>query len=130
MKIFLIFLLFFACSKNYLKEAKRKAVLNYYEDYSVFINNVNNKKIKRWHNYFIRNPNYLKELCQKFFLFPKESNFEFKFFAYDSLNKRYLLRYFAFKPNPIDIAGWQVIFLFDEKGNLDKVYISEVPLEK
>ncbi|MCS7249547.1 MAG: hypothetical protein N2323_05120 [candidate division WOR-3 bacterium] len=129
MKIFLIFL-FLSCGLDYLKEAKRKAVLSYYEDYFVVVNKIDNKRIKKWHNYFTKNPNSLKELCRKFFSIPKESNFDFKFFAYDSLNKRYLIRYFAFKPNPIDIAGWQVIFIFNEKGNLDKVYVSEVPLEK
>lgn len=130
MKIFLTFLLFLSCGLDYLKEAKRKVVLSYYEDYFVVINNLNNEKIKKWHNYFNKNPNYLKEICQKFFTIPKESDFGFKFFAYDSLNKRYLMRYFAFKPEPIDIAGWQVIFIFNSKGDLDKVYVSEVPLEK
>lgn len=130
MAILLIFLFFLTCNRNYLGEAKKKVVLSHYEDYFIIINKVDNEKIKKWHNYFVRNPNYLKEICQNFFSIPQESNFEFKFFAYDSLNERYLMRYFAFKPNPIDIAGWQVIFIFDKKGKLEKVYVSEVPLEK
>ncbi|MEO0086693.1 MAG: hypothetical protein ABIK77_00230 [candidate division WOR-3 bacterium] len=130
MRIFLILLFFFTCSVNYLKEAERKVVLNGYEDNFIVINEIKNEKIKKWHCYFIKNLNYLKQLCEKFFSIPEESNFEFKFFAYDSLNKKYLMRYFAFKPNPIDIAGWQVIFIFNARGDLDKVYISEVPLEK
>jgi len=130
MKYFLIFLFLLNCSFNYLKEVEKKIVLAPYNDYFVVVNKVDNKKIEKWHNYFEKNKKELKKLAKKYFPVPEESNFQFKFFAYDSLKGDYLIRYFAFKPNPIDIAGWHFIFILDKNGRLKKAFLSEVPLEK
>lgn len=129
MKYFLLFLSLLSCS-NYLKVIEKKIVLNSYNDYFVIVNKIDNKRIKKWYNYFEKNKEGLKNLVPKKFPIPKESEFQFKFFAVDSLNKRYLIRYFAFQPDPIDIAGWQMIFIFKKNGKLEKIFLSEVPLEK
>jgi hypothetical protein len=130
MEYLLIFLFLLNCSFNYIREVKKKIVLAPYNNYFVIVNKVDNKKIEKWHNYLEKNKEGLKKLAQKFFPVPEECEFQFKFFAYDSLNEDYLIRYFAFKPQPTDIAGWHFIFILDKNGRLKKVFLSEVPLEK
>jgi hypothetical protein len=56
--------------------------------------------------------------------------FRFMYTGHDSLSREVVLRFFARKPVPTDIAGWQVMLVYSEPSLvLLRVCVSEVPLE-
>lgn len=55
---------------------------------------------------------------------------KYNYTGYDSVNQRIIIRYYASHPQPHIIAGWQAQLVYQFPSLvLEKIYISEVPLE-
>ncbi len=117
-----------------LSGAEKKLVKGTYDDFFFvsYDGGEFKKDVDKWRKEIERDKFFIKRLAKKFFLIPEESEFEFKFVGRDTVNKYIFLRYFAPLLNPTGtIAGWQVLFIFREGDKVcDKIYVSEVPLEK
>ncbi len=55
---------------------------------------------------------------------------KYNYTGYDSINQRIIIRYYASNPQSRIIAGWQAQLVYQLPSlALEKIYISEVPLE-
>jgi len=76
------------------------------------------------------NEQILRQLVRTHISVKSPLEFHFSYAGYDSLNNRIILRYFAPNPQPEEIAGWQVQFVYRLPSyRLELAYVSAVPLE-
>ncbi|MGB9742638.1 MAG: hypothetical protein ACP5JB_00385 [candidate division WOR-3 bacterium] len=73
---------------------------------------------------------WLRQLVRQHYAVKSPLEFSFSYAGIDSLNRRLIIRYFAPNPNPDEIAGWQVQFVYRlPRLILECIYIWAVPLE-
>jgi hypothetical protein len=88
------------------------------------------KLVRGWRDELESDPGIMSRAAGKFFVLPDSCPFHYMYVAEDSAQGKVLLRYFAYDPKPVIMAGWQLLFVFDRRARrLDRVYASEVPLE-
>jgi len=86
--------------------------------------------VKDWRAELEAEPGFMRQVAEKYFALPEPSPFHFMYVGEDSVQGRVLLRYFAYDPHPVIMAGWQILFVFDRQSRrLAEVFTSEVPLE-
>ena len=88
------------------------------------------KLVAPWRAALEDEPELLRGAGAKYFSIPPAVPFHYMYVAEDSAAHRLILRYFAYEPKPMVIAGWQLQFVFDERsGKLVGGYAQELPLE-
>ena len=88
------------------------------------------KLVKPWRREIEDNPEVMRGIAEKYYSIPMESGFGYMYVGADSVSHRVVLRYFAYDPHPVIMAGWQIMFVFDRGAKkLVNVCTTEVPLE-
>ena len=83
-----------------------------------------------WREEIEDEPGFLRTIGEKYFSIPRASSFGLMYSGEDTAHRTVILRYFAYDPKPVIMAGWQIQFVFDRaSGRLQQVYACEVPLE-
>jgi hypothetical protein len=86
--------------------------------------------VRPWREEVDEHPELLRGVAEKYFSLPEPLEFHYMYIGEDSVAHRVLLRYFAYDPHPVIMAGWQVQLVFDAgTKRLLEVYTTEVPLE-
>ncbi len=77
-----------------------------------------------------RHEGLLRTLVRERFEADVPLEFHFMYAGYDSTNRRLILRYFAYNPVPIEIAGWQVQLVYSLPATrLCAAFVEALPLE-
>lgn len=84
-----------------------------------------------WRTDIESNEKVLRQLVrERFDLGKVPLEFRYMYTGLDSAANVAVVRYFAFQPNPIEIAGWEVFLVYLlPRGRLVRAYVAEVPLE-
>jgi hypothetical protein len=87
-------------------------------------------RVHYWRDRIEDDPEFLPRIAEKFYYIPGNVRFHFTYVGEDRSRDAVVLRYFAYAPKPVIIAGWQVQFVFDgSTRRLREVLTTEVPLE-
>ncbi len=89
------------------------------------------KRVSVWRADVERHEGVLRKLVrERFDAYKIPLEFKYMYTGLDRTSNIAVLRYFAFHPHPVEIAGWEVFLAYRlSDGRLAKVYVSEVPLE-